>query len=96
MSAPVDVLAIGVEAAIANCAYYLREEAGLTTAAEQMEAVNATVVELIEALRPLSVFPAFHDLEDDVVVFESNGKTLTAGDVRNAKRVIAKATGGAA
>lgn len=49
MSAPVDVLAIGVIAAVDNCAFYLRDEAGLSAAADQMEAVSAAVAELIEA-----------------------------------------------
>lgn len=36
-----DLLAIGVDAALENCAHYLREEQGLTDAAEQIEAVRA-------------------------------------------------------
>lgn len=40
------VLAIGVDAALENCAFYLLEEQGLTQAATQMAAVQKAVTEL--------------------------------------------------
>ncbi|HUX26637.1 MAG TPA: hypothetical protein VMV87_18710 [Burkholderiales bacterium] len=51
MSGPVDVLAIGISAALRNCADYLRDEQGLTEAAKQIEAVDAAIAELIEAAK---------------------------------------------
>jgi len=41
-----DLLAIGVDAALENCAFYLLEEQGLTAAAAQMAAVCKVVAEL--------------------------------------------------
>jgi len=38
--------------------------------------------------------PKFHDLEDDVVVYENSGKCLTAGDVRKAAAFVAENGGG--
>ena len=51
MNASSDALAIGVDAAISNCAYYLREEAGLAAAAEQMDAVLVAVENLVAKAR---------------------------------------------
>lgn len=53
MTAPTDPLAIGAVAAVGNCAYYFREQANLPAAAEQMEAVESAIDELIEANRLL-------------------------------------------
>ncbi|MGH8026168.1 MAG: hypothetical protein ACREO0_05500 [Pseudoxanthomonas sp.] len=54
MSAATGVLDIGVPAAVANCAHYLREELGLVDAAEQMDAVLATVEQMAKALQAAS------------------------------------------
>lgn len=32
--------------------------------------------------------PAFHDLEDDVVVFSNSGESITASDVRRARAAL--------
>src|SRR5258708_2129862 len=50
----------------------------------------------LEALRPFAMLggpddgcaAAFHDLEDDVVVFENSGQAITAGDVRLARKLV--------
>lgn len=47
-----------------------------------------------DLLRPFAAMggdwamPAFHDLEADIVVWESAGKYVTAGDVRAARRYL--------
>lgn len=71
----VDVLAIGVIAAIDNCAHYLREEAGLTAAAEQMEAVSVAIDELMVAARPLVArsFDEARDNEDQRIAARKSG-----------------------
>lgn len=52
-----------------------------------------------EALMPLASIggpndmQAYHDLDDDVVVYSNSGGCITAGDVRNARRTIATITG---
>lgn len=52
------------------------------------------IARLIEALEPLARLggpidgtPAFHDLEDDVIVYRNSEAAITAGDVREARRV---------
>ncbi len=57
---------------------------------------------LREALEPFTklgcprgephVLPAYHDLEDDVVVYENSGQCITAGDVRRACDELAQCT----
>lgn len=34
------------------------------------------------------VMPAFHDLEDDVVIYVNSGQCITAGDVRAARNAF--------
>lgn len=34
------------------------------------------------------VMPAYHDLEDDVVILENSGECITAGDVRAARNAL--------
>lgn len=56
------------------------------------------VAELIEALRPLAMLggpddgcaAAFHDIEDDTLVYENSGKCITAGDVRAARKLVSR------
>lgn len=33
---------------------------------------------------------AFHDLDDDTIIYGNSGKFITAGDVRDARRILAK------
>lgn len=50
----------------------------------------------IEALRPLAMLggpddgcaAAYHDLEDDVVLYQNSGQCITAGDVRAARKLV--------
>lgn len=59
----------------------------------------ADLIETLEAaLRPFAKLggnadgmPAFHDLDDDVVVFSNSGAAITAGDVRSAREAIGEA-----
>jgi hypothetical protein len=51
--------------------------------------------ELVDALQPFAAlggpqdgFPAYQDLEDDVVIFNDSGVAITAGDVRKARDAI--------
>ncbi len=46
-----DLLAIGVDAALDNCAHYLREEQGLTDAASQIDAVRIAFATVRAAAR---------------------------------------------
>lgn len=49
-----------------------------------------------DALRPLAMLGgpddgcavAFHDLEDDVIIYENSGRFITAGDVRAARKLV--------
>jgi len=52
-AAKVDLLRNGASDALRNCADFLRDEHGLTEAADQIEAVDASVVELVEAAKQL-------------------------------------------
>ncbi|KDE88246.1 hypothetical protein D7Y57_05290 [Stenotrophomonas maltophilia] len=56
------LLAIGVEAALENCAHYLREEQGLTDAAAQIDAVRMAFANVRAAAR------AYRDSSDLVDV----------------------------
>lgn len=49
---------------------------------------------VLNALMPFALLggrlgptPAYHDLEDDVVIYKNSGKAITAGDVRRAREV---------
>lgn len=58
-----------------------------------------TGADFVEALRPFARLgggndmQAFHDLEDDVVIYENSGVCITAGDVRRARELVARAEG---
>lgn len=59
------------------------------------EMASVLIVQLAEALRPFAAlggpedgFPAFQDLEDDVVVYGNSGRFVTAGDVRRARDLL--------
>ena len=64
-------------------------------AAEAVSPIDAGT-SVIEALRPFAALggpddgcaAAFHDLEDDVVVYENSGQAITAGDVRAARKLV--------
>lgn len=66
-------------------------------AAEQNR--DSVIEECIAALYPLASLggpcdmQAFHDLEDNVVVYQNSGACITAGDARHARELIAKITG---
>lgn len=65
-------------------------------AAEAIVGQQESAEQMREALEPFAalggpndgVMPAFHDLDDDVVVYHNSGRGITAGDVRNARRLI--------
>ena len=56
-------------------------------------------LDLLEALAPFAEpgggwdMQAFHDMEDDEVVWENSGQLVTVGDVRRARLVLGKHTG---
>lgn len=60
---------------------------------------DGIIDEIASALEPFSRpggggdMQAFHDLEDDVVVWSNSGAAVTAGDVRTARRALAKVRG---
>lgn len=76
MSGQVDALEIGVVVAISNCAHYLREEVGLSKAADQMEAVGAVVDKLIEAAS---------DFKKKSDAYDNNEARIRAGRMRVAE-----------
>lgn len=53
----------------------------------------AAAPELYEALRPLFEMVDHYEVEDDHFVYFKSGKGITAGDIRRAKAVAAKARG---
>ncbi len=87
-----------IKAAVAGCLVY--EDVGLASAeltqAEEREAkwrellakIPSTFLELGRPDASLFI-KAFHDLEDDVVLFENSGVAVTAGDVRTLQTVLA-------
>ena len=59
---------------------------------EKIREQEAEIERLRDALIPFASLggpndgmKAFHDLEDDIVIFENSGKSITAGDVRKAR-----------
>lgn len=58
--------------------------------------LRAKVEKLQAALEPFTklggpndgVMPAFHDLEDNVVIYKNSGECVTAGDVRAARNAF--------
>jgi hypothetical protein len=61
--------------------------------------LTARLAEATDAVKPLCALgggpelQAYCDLEDDVVVYKSGAYAITAGDVRNAREVVAKILG---
>lgn len=72
--------------------------AGFEAATERAERAEARAQELEKALAPFAALggpddgfaAAFHDLEDDVVIYENSGTAFTAGDVRAARKLVSK------
>lgn len=69
----------------------------LRNAAKMLAAAGESdVTKLRAALDPFTklggpddgVMPAYHDLEDDVVIYKNSGAAITAGDVRKARDVF--------
>jgi hypothetical protein len=61
----------------------------------QTSSKTVTTQQLAEALKPFAAlggpqdgFPAYQDLEDDVVVYKNSGECITAGDVRRARDLM--------
>lgn len=58
--------------------------------------LQETVIKLTKALEPFAklggpndgVMPAYHDLPDDVVVYNNSGECITAGEVRAAREAL--------
>lgn len=67
----------------------------LDEASTELAGAKAEIAALTEALLPFSQpggdsdMQAYHDLEDDVIVWSNSGKGVTAGDVRRARECLA-------
>ncbi|EKT4441780.1 hypothetical protein QEK83_002440 [Stenotrophomonas maltophilia] len=70
-----DLLAIGVDTALDNCAHYLREEQGLTDAAAQIDAVRVAFASVRAAAR---AYRASSDLVDVIVTGDRLDAALAA------------------
>ncbi len=64
---------------------------------DRMDWLMERVNQLAEAAQPSAVLggpyddtPAYHDLEDDVVLHSNSGHSITAGDVRDLRRTLAR------
>lgn len=61
-----------------------------------IEQRGAEVAKLRAALEPFTklggpndgIMPAYHDIPDDIVVYENSGEAITAGDVRAARNAF--------
>lgn len=71
------LLAIGVDAALDNCAHYLREEQGLTDAAAQIDAVRMAFANVRAAAR---AYRDSSDLVDVIVTGDRLDAALAACD----------------
>lgn len=66
----------------------------LVAAIALLDERDAALREAREALAPFAVLggapdmQAYHDLEDDVVLYKNSGNAITASDVREARRVL--------
>ncbi|WP_414553231.1 hypothetical protein [Stenotrophomonas forensis] len=69
------LLAIGVEAALENCAHYLREEQGLTDAAAQIDAVRVAFASVRAAAR---AYRASSDLVEVILTGDRLDAALAA------------------